>query len=115
MTGKKTAQNRKLSAVTRRVSAELEEWHRKHEFDLARLLEEKPKLFQALIAEPKMFNGSAIGEKYCRVVNSTVAKAERSGYYKEAFISPRKDLNSKDKLSIGRLVSTTRRRKSPKR
>jgi len=106
MVRKKTAQKRKVSAIAARMRAALEAWHRGHEFDLARMMEENPKLFHALLAEPSLFKGSEIGEKYSRLVTTIVSKAEKTGIYKEAFVSPREGIHPKDKLSIGRLLSS---------
>ena len=103
---KKHKQKGKVSGFAKRVRDELEGWHRDHEFDLAEMIEEKPELFRALLSEPSLFDGSLIGEKYCRLVSSAVNKAEKSAFYKEAFVSPREGMHPKDKLSIGRLVST---------
>jgi hypothetical protein len=105
---KKSRQKRKVSAVETRLRGDLEEWHRVHEFDLAQMIEEKPKLFRALLAQPSLFKGSPIGQEYCRLVSSAVTKAEKSTYYKEAFISPRLGIRPKDKLSIGGMVSKKR-------
>lgn len=103
---KSREEKRKVSAFAKRVREELEGWHREHEFDLAAMIEEKPELFRALLAEPSLFEGSPIGQRYCRLVSSTVTKAEKSAIYKEAFISPREGIHPKDKLSIGRMIST---------
>ena len=105
---KKRGKKRKLTAVAKRVRRNLEEWHHEHEFDLAQMIEEKPKLFRALLAQPSLFEGSPIGERYSRLVSSTVRKAEKASFYKEAFISPREGIHPKDKLSIGRMISTRR-------
>lgn len=108
---KKSGLKRKLSALATRVRADLERWHSEHEFNVADMIEEQPELFRALLAHSPLFAGSEIGEKYCRLVNSAVRKAETSSYYKEAFVSPRADMKPKDKLSIGRLISANKREK----
>lgn len=103
---KKREQKRKVSGFAKRVREELEAWHREHKFDLAQMIEEKPELFRVLLARPSVFEGSPIGERYSRLVSSTVDKAEKSPIYREAFVSPREGIYPKDKLSIGRMIST---------
>lgn len=105
---KKREQKGKVRGFAKRLRGDLEEWHREHEFNLAEMIEEKPDLFRALLSEPSLFEGSPIGERYSRLVGSTVRKAEKASFYKEAFISPREGIHPKDKLSIGRMISTRR-------
>lgn len=96
----------KMGALAKRLREELEGWHREHELDLAEMIQEKPELFRALLAKPSLFQGSPLGERYCRLVSSAVSKAEKSAIYREAFISPREGIHPKDNLSIGRMVPT---------
>ena len=102
---KKRRQKGKVTSFAKRLRADLDGWHREHKFDLAEMIGEKPALFRALLSEPSLFEGSPIGEKYCRLVNSTVNKAEKSPFYRESFISPRQGIHPKDKLSIGGMLS----------
>jgi hypothetical protein len=77
------------------------------------MVEEKPRLFRALLDKPSYFQGYEIGRRFSRLVRATVNRVERSEVYREIFSESRGELQPKDDLSIGRII--VRRTKKKKK
>src|SRR5438132_9223103 len=93
-----------MKRLTEQLKEDLESWHRSHGYDLVLMVEDRPDLFRVLLEEPLRFKGFALGERYSRLVRSTVERAEKSRLYRDAFSAPREETRLKDRLSIGRIV-----------
>lgn len=100
-------------AIKAKFRDQLESWHRSHGYELSVMVEEKPLLFRALLDKPNYFDGYELGMRFSRLVRSTVNRVEKSPAYRDAFLEPRAEVQPKDRLSIGRIiVQTGKKRKN---